>query len=107
CTALGPAEIGVVKQATQGGSDCRAVVWTADDEAGLTVDHRLAGPAAVARHLRHAARGRLEEHDAEPLLLEAAPPLPAQHGKHVSARVQRWQTLVVDPAQQAHWRARA
>ena len=48
-----------------------------------------AAPPTVAGHLRHAARRRLDEHDAEALLLEPAPPVAAQHGVHVGAAVQR------------------
>src|SRR5439155_4311650 len=102
CTALGAAQPGVVEQATQGRGDRGAVVGTANYEPGLAVDHRLAGPAAVARHLRHAARRRLEEHDAEALLLEAAPSVAAQHGEGVAAPVERRKAFVVDPAQQSN-----
>ena len=48
-----------------------------------------AAPPDCAGHLRHAARRGLDEHDAEALLLEAAPPVAAQHGEHVGAAVQR------------------
>ena len=58
--------------AERGGHGDR-VAGSADDQTGLAVDHRLGGAAAVARDLRDAAGGRLEEHDAEALLLEAAP----------------------------------
>ena len=59
-------------------------------EAGLAVDHRLGGAAAVARDLGHAGGGRLEEHDAEALLLQPTPPVPAEHGEDVAAAVEAW-----------------
>ena len=58
-----------------------------DDEAGLAVDHGLVRAAAATGDGRHAARRRLDEHDPVPLGLEAAPPLPAQHGEDVRASV--------------------
>ena len=56
---------------------------------GHAVDDGLGGAARVAGDLRHAARRRLDEHDAEALLLEPAPPVAAQHREHVGAAVQR------------------
>ena len=56
-----------------------------DDEPGLAVDDRLVRPAAAPRDRGHAARRGLEEHDAEALGLEPAPPLAAAHREHVGA----------------------
>ena len=70
------------------------------DESGLAVDDRLGGAAAVPRDLRHAARGRLEEDDAEALLLEPAPAVAAQHGEHVAHAVERGQVVVGDAAEE-------
>ena len=56
---------------------------------GLPVDHRLAGPPGVAGHLGHPGGGGLEEDDAEPLLLEAEPPVAAEHGEDVGRADQR------------------
>jgi hypothetical protein len=44
--------------------------------------------------LGHAARGGLDEHDPEPLLLEAAPARAAAHGEHVGAPVEKRQVGV-------------
>ena len=71
-------------------------------EAGLAVDHRLGGAAAVARHRRDPGGGGLEEHDPEPLLLQAAPAGPAAQGEHVGAGVQAGQVRRRDPAEQTH-----
>ena len=43
-----------------------------------------AAPPLSPRDLGHAARGGLEEHDAEALLLEAGPAVAARHGEHVA-----------------------
>ena len=59
-----------------------------DHEAGLAVDDRLGRAAAVTGDRRDARGGRLEEHDPESLLLEAAPAGPAAQGEHVGAGVQ-------------------
>ena len=62
--------------------------------------HRLGGAAAVAGDLGHAGGRGLEEHDAEALLLEAAPPVAAAHGEHVGAAVERGQVVVGHPAEE-------
>ena len=51
-------------------------------------------------HLGDPRRRRLQEHDPEPLLLEAQPPVPAQHGEHVGRAHQAGQVLVGHPAEQ-------
>ncbi len=51
---------------------------TGDHDPGLPVFHRFCRTTALARHLRHAGRRRLQEDDAEPLLLEALAALGAR-----------------------------
>ena len=48
------------------------IAGTAHDDPGLPVLDGLRRAAALSGHLRHPGRRRLEEDDAEPLLLEAA-----------------------------------
>src|SRR2546423_891099 len=50
-----------------------------DDDPGRAVVAGPPAPAAAPGHRREAAGGRFQEDDAEPLRLEAAPPLPAAH----------------------------
>ena len=76
------------------------VVGPAYDKARLAVHDCLARSPTLPRHLGHARCRRLEEDDAEALLLEPAPPVAAEHGEHVRARVERRQPLVLDPPQQ-------
>ncbi len=57
-------------------------------DAGLVVEHRFSRAAAVSGHRGDAGRGRLEEDDPEPLLLEPAPAGPAAQREHVGAGVQ-------------------
>ena len=65
--------------------------------------HRLVRAAAGPGHLRHPGRGRLEEDDAEALLLEPEPAVAAQHGEDVGQRrTARGQVVVGDPAEEAH-----
>ena len=63
---------------------------------------RLGRAARLAGDLRHPARRGLDEHDAEALLLEPAPPGAARHGEDVAAPVQRRQAVVGDPPEEAH-----
>ena len=70
------------------------------DSAGDPVDDRFVGAAAVPRDLRHCARGRLEEHDAEPLLLETGPTIAAQHRKDVGGAVHRGEVVIGDSAEE-------
>ena len=74
------------------------------DKPGDAVDDRLGGATAVPRDLGHAARRRLEEDDAEALLLEPAPAVAAQHGEHVAAAVERGQVVVGDATEEPHRR---
>ena len=67
---------------------CR-IVGPVDDEPGDAVVDRLGSAARLAGDLRHPARRGLDEHDAEALLLQPAPPGAAGHGEHVAAPVQR------------------
>ena len=58
--------------------------------------------AAATGDLGHAGGGRLDEHDAEALLLEAAPPVAAEHREHVGGAVEGGQVLEVHAAEEAH-----
>ena len=59
------------------------------------------GATAATGNLRDAACGRLDEDDAEALLLEAEPAVAAGLGEHVGAAVERGQVVVLDPADEA------
>ena len=65
-------------------------------------DTASAAPPDVTGHLRHAARRGLDEHDAETLLLETAPPIAAQHREHVGAPVERRQLVVRHTTEEPH-----
>ena len=65
-----------------------------------------AAPPLSTGDLRHARRGRLEEHDAEALLLEAGPAVAAQHGVHVAATVEARQVVVAHASDHPHGSAR-
>ena len=88
---------------SQGAGD-RVDVGGVDHVPGLAVHHRLGGSAAVAGHLGHACGSRLEEDDAEALLLEAAPPAAAEHGVDVGGAVDHGQVLLGHPAEERHRR---
>src|SRR5690606_17876137 len=75
--------VGVPEKVVYGEGDLIDVGGVAHHETGLAVLHRLGGAAAVAGDLGHPGRGRLHEDDPEPLLLEAGPAVPAEHGVHV------------------------
>ena len=77
-----------------------------DHHTGLAVDHRLGrirplSPATCG----DAGGGRLQEHDAEPLLLEAGPPGAAEHGEHVGAPYSGRQVGVGHATEQPYRRA--
>ena len=74
------------------------------DTPGDPVDDRLVGTAAVPRDLGHSACRRLEEDDAEALLLEAAPAIAAQHREDVAGGVDRRQVVVGDSTEEPHRR---
>ena len=59
---------------------------------GLPVEHGLGRSARAPRELGYPAGRGLEEHDAEPLLLEPAPTVAAQHREDVGAAVGAGQT---------------
>ena len=84
-----PAEIVVVEQLGERIGDGLGVLGVGNDVSGFAVGHGLGGATRVAGHLRHTARCCFDEHDPEPFLFEPAPPVAAQHGKHVGAAVQR------------------
>ena len=67
--------------------------------------HSLAGTTGAAGNLRHPRRGRLEEDDAEPLLLESEPPVAASHDEHVRRTDQARQVVIGHRAEQAGGRA--
>ena len=67
---------------------------------GLTVGDGFGGTTGVAGHLRDTARRGLDEHDAEPLLLESAPPVAAEHREDVGTSVQQRQVGVRDAAEE-------
>ena len=50
--------------------------------------HGLGRSATLTGHLGDAGGSRLHEHDAEPLLLQAAPAGPARHGEDVTCPVE-------------------
>ena len=81
--AHGPAQLGVVEEAGQGGGHGHRILGPADHEPGLAVRHRLVRAAAGAGHAGHPAGRGLEEDDPEALLLQAAPAAPARHGEDV------------------------
>ena len=98
---------GSASSSSSGRGDGVDVVRMVDHEPGLAVHHRLGRAAAVARDLRDAGGGRLEEHDAEALLLEARPPVAAEHGVDVAAAVEAREVVVAHPAEHPHRRAGA
>ena len=66
--------------------------------------YRFGRTTAVAGHLDHPCGGRLHEHDAEPLLLQASPAGPARHGEHVAGPIEPGQEFFRNTAQQAYRR---
>ena len=68
------------------------------------MDHGLRRSAVVPGHLGDPARGRLDEDDPEPLLLQAAPADAVGSGEDVGTGVERRQPVVGDPAEEPHRR---
>ena len=100
------AAVVVAEQLPQGVGHGAGVGGVGHHQAGLAVDHRLVGPPAAPGHLGHPGRRRLEEDDAESLLLESEPPVAAGHGEHVGGTVEPGQVVVVHPAEEPHGRPR-
>ena len=71
-----------------------------DDEPGLAVDDRFVRSAAASRDRGDAARRGLEEHDPEPLGLEAEPTVATRHREDVGARVERREVGVGNPTEE-------
>ena len=72
---------------------------------GHAVEHRVGRATRLARDLRHAARGRFEEDDAEALLFETAPAAAAHVAEHVGRAVQRDDLVLRHAAEEADRRA--
>ena len=66
------------------------------------VDDRLGSSARVPGDLWRPARRGLDEDDAEPFLLETAPPRPACHREHVGTAVEQRQVVVGHSSEEAH-----
>ena len=88
------ASLRVGQQRIEGRHDRVDLLGPIHDQPRLSVEDRFGRPTAVTGDLRHPGGGRLEEHDAESLLLEPGPAVPAEHRVDVAAAVEAREVVV-------------
>lgn len=97
---------GIIHESVDRSGNSADIAWIIEDESGTAIENSFGRSSAAACERGHTGTCGLEEHDAEPLLFEASPAVPAQHGEKVDSAVEFGQFIVGHPAEETH-RARS